>query len=127
MQENNKDEIIENKTDETASEEVKKPSFISRIFSTIWLWMKRAFFGAGNLLYKEVKEKEKNKQDVFAVEKIESPGKQRVKAFLQKKLAVGALIVFLCIFVTMLIGPIFILLILPIRRKRRKTFLPDLI
>ena len=105
MEENRKDEITESNDatlnldaeKEVAGENLseKKQSVVVRFFATLLNYVKRAFFGASNTLYKEIKEREeKEKDDVFAVEKIESPGKQRVKAFMQKKLAVGAALVF---------------------------------
>lgn len=86
-----------------ASEETKENAFV-RFFKTIGGWIKRTFLGASNMLYQE---KKKEEEDVFAVEKILSPGKQRVKAFLSKKLAVGATVVLIIVFAVMLIGPIF--------------------
>ncbi len=83
----------------------KKKSVFSRFFSTLFRWFKRIFFGGSNALFYEVDAKDDD--SVFAVEKIESPGKQRFKAFFGKKLAVGALITFLAVFLVMLIGPIF--------------------
>lgn len=71
---------------------------IKGIFATLWRWMKRAFFGAG----KEISEDEK-----FVVEKIESPSVMAVKAFFRRKLAVGALIVLIGMFLFVFIGPYF--------------------
>lgn len=134
MEENKNTELNENLNDGasseiTASEENtggEKKSVFARFFTTILTWIKRAFFGAGNVLYKEIKEKEEKKDDVFAVEKIESPGKQRVKAFLHKKLAVGACIVFLAVFLVMLIGPLFYPLDLAYNEETQKNVAPGL-
>jgi len=136
VEENKNNELNENLNDSVSPEmasgeekvnsEDKKQSLPARFFSTIFNWIKRAFFGAGNILYKEVKENEKKKQNVFAVEKIESPGKQRVKAFLHKKLAVGACIVFLAVFLVMLIGPIFSPLDLAYNEETQKNVAPGL-
>lgn len=70
----------------------------SNIFATLWRWLKRAFWGAG---------KELSEDDRFVVEKIESPSVMAVKAFFRRKLAVGALIVLLGMFLFVFIGPYF--------------------
>lgn len=67
-------------------------------FATIGRWAKRMFFGAS---------KELSEDDVFAVEKIESPSRMTVKAFFRRKLAVVALIVLLALFLFVFIGPYF--------------------
>lgn len=64
-------------------------------FSTIGSWFRRMFMGS------------KKDVDVLAVEAIVSPGKQIVKNFFSRKLAVGALIVLLAMFLLVFIGPIF--------------------
>lgn len=70
----------------------------NNIFATLWRWLKRAFWGAG---------KELSEDDRFVVEKIESPSVMAVKAFFRRKLAVGALIVLLGMFLFVFIGPYF--------------------
>ncbi len=97
----------ENKMNEqtTVSSEASPKKKKGGVLKTLGRWFKRMFKGGSNALYDEAGEK--NDKDVFAVEKIESPGKQRVKAFFRKKLAVGALAVFLAVFLVMCIGPIF--------------------
>ena len=70
----------------------------NNIFATLWRWLKRAFWGAG---------KEMAEDDRFVVEKIESPSVMAVKAFFRRKLAVGALIVLLGMFLFVFIGPYF--------------------
>ena len=70
----------------------------NNIFATLWRWVKRAFWGTG---------KELSEDDKFAVEKIESPSVMAVKAFFRRKLAVGALIVLVSMFLFVFIGPKF--------------------
>lgn len=96
-------------------------SIVSRFCSTIARWTKRLFFGGSNLLAREAKN-----DDIFSIEKIESPGKQRLKAFFSKKLAVGALIIFLAMFVTMLVGPAFFPLDLAYTEDSQKNVSPGL-
>ena len=68
-----------------------------RIGKTLWRWTKRMFWGAS----KELSDDEK-----FAVEKIESPSMMAVKAFFRRKLAVVALVVLVCMFLLVFIGPL---------------------
>ena len=68
------------------------------IIATLWRWIKRAFWGAG---------KEISEDDKFVVEKIESPSTMAVKAFFRRKLAVGALVVLISMFLFVFIGPYF--------------------
>ncbi len=98
----NKDNKLNEQTTVGQETESKKAN---GLFSTLTRWFKRIFFGGSNAFYEELTEN--SNDDVFAVEKIESPGKQRLKAFFKKKLAVGALAVFLAVFLVMLIGPLF--------------------
>lgn len=108
----NEVEIVEEKQSEAAPETEKK-CWLVRAWQTVVRWTKRMFFGGANVWFAETKKKEKaeetegKKEDVFAVEKIISPGKQRVKNFLSKKLAVGATCVLALMFAVMMIGPIF--------------------
>lgn len=108
----NEVEIVEEKQSEAAPETEKK-CWLVRAWQTVVRWTKRMFFGGANAWFAETKKKEKaeetegKKEDVFAVEKIISPGKQRVKNFLSKKLAVGATCVLALMFAVMMIGPIF--------------------
>ncbi len=64
--------------------------------ATVFGWLKRMFMGASKTV------------DVFEVEKIESPTKQTVKAFFRRKLAVTALVILICLFLLVFIGPLFI-------------------
>lgn len=98
----NKDKKVNNEA--TVSPEASSKKKTNGVFGTLGRWFTRMFRGGSNALYNELNEK---KDDVFEVEKIESPGKQRLKAFFSKKLAIGALSVFLAMFMVMLIGPIF--------------------
>ena len=70
----------------------------NKIVATLWRWVKRAFWGAG---------KEISEDDKFVVEKIESPSTMEVKAFFRRKLAVGALVVLISMFLFVFIGPYF--------------------
>ncbi len=101
----NNENYIDNQENMVTPEAPKKKNVFISFFSTLLRWFKRTLFGGSNAFFGEVDNK--NDDDVFAVEKIESPGKQRLKAFLGKKLAVGALVVFLLVFLVMLIGPLF--------------------
>ena len=72
---------------------------IGLCFKTLWRWLRRAFMGA---------DKELAKDDVFFVEKLESPAAIAVKSFFRRKLQVSALIVLGCMFLFVFIGPLFI-------------------
>lgn len=77
----------------------KKPSALSKVASVLatpFRWLKRMFFGASKDL------------DIFEVEKLESPSKQAVKAFFRRKLAVGALVVLVSLFLFVFIAPLFV-------------------
>ena len=96
---------------------------------TVGGWGKRVFFGGSNALYREKKNQNGEGSpdpSVFDVEKIESPGKQRLKAFFSKKLAVGALLIFLAMFLFMLIGPLFFPLDLSYIEESQKNVSPGL-
>lgn len=84
-------------------------------------WIRRAFFGGSNTLFQQRRE-----GDVFAVEDIESPLRQRVKAFLNHKAAVGAALLFIGIFLVMLIGPLFYPLDLSYMEQTQKNIAPGL-
>lgn len=112
------EEIVEEKEQTLASNEVqqeseaeevpaeeKKVGIFGKIWQTIVRWTKRMFFGGSTAWFEE--KKNQKKEDAFTVEKIVSPGKQRVKNFLSKKLAVGATCVLVLMFAVMMIGPIF--------------------
>ena len=71
---------------------------IVKFFKTIGRWIGRMFWGASKSL-KNV--------DVFEVEKLESPSRLAVKTFFRRKLAVGALVILLLLFLFVFIGPLF--------------------
>ena len=77
----------------------KKPNVFVRFFKTLGRWGRRMFFGGS----REVKQ-----MDIFEVEKLESPSRLAVKAFFRRKLAVGALVILIALFLLVFIGPIFI-------------------
>ncbi len=68
------------------------------VFSTLGRWFKRMFFGAS---------KELTQEEQLFVEKIESPSVMTVKAFFRRKLAVGALVVLVAMFLFVFVGPFF--------------------
>ncbi len=107
-----------------ASSEASEKKKNGGVFATLVRWFKRIFFGGSNALFEEMSEKKD--EDIFAVEKIESPGKQRLKAFFSKKLAVGALTVFLAVFLLMLVGPFFYPLDLAYQENTQKNVAPGL-
>lgn len=103
MSENNMN-MNDNDVKSTASTEKKSVwdkalGYVKRFFATIWRWTRRMFFGAS---------KELAEMDVMAVENIESPAKMAVKTFFRRKLAVGALIVLVSMFLFVFIAPIFL-------------------
>lgn len=63
-------------------------------------WLKRCFFGGSRTLAEE-------KADINKVEEIVSPGKQVVRNFFERKLAVFALCVVIGMFLFVFIGPLF--------------------
>ena len=71
---------------------------IENFFKTLWRWFSRMFFGAS---------KDLKNSNVMEVEKLESPSRLAFKAFFRRKLAVGALIVLILLFLLVFIGPLF--------------------
>ena len=67
-------------------------------FATLGRWAKRMFFGAS---------KELTEDEIFAVEKLESPSMMAVKAFFRRTLAVVALVVLIAMFLFVFVGPYF--------------------
>ncbi len=67
-------------------------------FATVGRWCKRMFMGAS---------KELTQEEKLFVEKIESPTIMTVKAFFRRKLAVAALVVLICMFLFVFVGPYF--------------------
>lgn len=101
----------------------KVKEFFSKAFSgvkkagaTVWRWTKRMFMGASKDLSGEQK---------FAVEKIESPGKLRLKNFFSRKLAVGALVILAGLFLFVFIAPNFIALDLNYTNGLQKNIAPN--
>ena len=68
-------------------------------------WVKRFFFGASHEAMEAMSDQDRAK--AVDVEEIVSPGKQIVRNFMERKLAVGALIVLIGMFITMFVGPLF--------------------
>lgn len=127
-----KNDINENVNTSEQSTEKKQNGFM-RFLRTVGGWGKRLFFGGSNSLYREQKERERlereaeeNTQTSFDVEKIESPGKQRLKAFFSRKLAVGALIILALMFVVVFVGPLFFPLDLSYVEETQKNVSPGL-
>ncbi len=70
-------------------------------FATIGGWFKRAFFGGSNTMAKEMEE-DPSKH----VEEIVTPFKQIMRGFFERKIAVGAIIVVILMFLLAFIGPL---------------------
>ncbi len=102
MTDNNEKNLnIENAADAAENTSKQNPlvKTVASFFKTIWRWAKRMFLGAS---------KELTEDDIFAVEKLESPSKLAVKTFFRRKLAVTALVVLISLFLFVFIGPLFI-------------------
>lgn len=72
-------------------------------FQVIGGWLRRMFMGGSKEFAKEQEEKNR----INDVEEIVSPGKQILRNFMERKLAVGALCVVICMFLTVFIAPLF--------------------
>lgn len=114
MEENKNVIVEESATPETPVEEKKVnpvAKFFAKLSKTLARWFKRTFFGGANAFASELlgdDEKKDEKDDKrFDVEEIVSPGKQRVKAFLNKKLAMVSVVILVAMFLLVFIGPIF--------------------
>lgn len=72
-------------------------------------WFSRWFFGGSNQLADEVEANRSDEERAKAadVEEIVSPGKQVLRNFLDRKLAVGALALLIIMFIVMFVGPLF--------------------
>lgn len=68
------------------------------ILKTLGRWTKRMFMGASR----------DYEQNVFEVEKLESPSKMAVKSFFRRKISVAALVILILMFLFVFIGPKFI-------------------
>lgn len=73
-------------------------------FQVIGGWFRRMFMGGSKEF---AKEQEENNNKINDVEEIVSPGKQILRNFMERKLAVGALCVVICMFLVVFIGPLF--------------------
>ncbi len=82
----------------TGNSASKKENKFVKALKTGWKWLRRMVLGAS---------KELSEEDIFTVEKLESPGRMAVKAFFRRKLAVGALCVLIALFLFVFIGPFF--------------------
>ena len=76
------------------------------LFATLGNWFGRFFFGSKHI-EKELKDLTGEEAAKAAdVEEIVSPGKQVVRTFLERKMAVGALILLVAMFIAMFVGPL---------------------
>lgn len=89
---------------------------VLKALKTVWRWIKRTFWGASKELVND---------DVFAVEKLESPSKMTLKAFFRKKLAVAALVVLIAMFLFVFVGPMFISIDLNATDTTQKNVAPN--
>lgn len=93
-------ENMQNPNDEIKQETPeKKPNVLIRAGKTLLRWLKRMVLGAS---------KELADEDIFAIEKLESPSKLAVKAFFRRKLAVVALVVLVALFLFVFVGSVFL-------------------
>lgn len=94
----------------------KALSGLKKAGTTVWRWIKRMFLGAS---------KELNDEQKFAVEKIESPGKLRLKNFFSRKLAVGALVILVGLFLFVFIAPNFVAIDFNYSNPLQKNIAPN--
>lgn len=80
---------------------------LSGILKTVGSWFARMFMGASKCFAKDKNDKKEPQNNVLDVEKIVSPGKQAVKSFFRRPLAVIALCVVVGMFLFVFIGPLF--------------------
>ena len=90
-----------------SKKENKTSSNKKGFFATMFCWMRRFVLGGSNDLAFEKEGPHALAASVSDVEEIVSPGRQILNNFLERKLAVGALILLVCMFVVMFIGPLF--------------------
>jgi len=81
-------------------------------FSTIGGWFKRAFFGSSK------------EMDAMSVEEIVSPSKQIFRNFMERKLAVGACVVIIIMFLLSFVAPSFVPLDLTYTEVNQKNLAP---
>ncbi|MBR2986695.1 MAG: ABC transporter permease subunit [Clostridia bacterium] len=83
--------------DQNSNKHEKIDNVFVRVGKTLWNWTRRMFMGAS---------KDLANQDIFEVEKLESPSKLAVKAFFRRKIAVVALCVLIAMFLFVFVGPV---------------------
>ena len=84
-----------------------KGNFIPKAFRSLWGWARRAFMGASNEYALQKEAEQQKTPSINDVEEIVSPGKQIVRNFLERKLAVGAMCIVIAMFLFVFIGPYF--------------------
>ncbi|MGM9680456.1 MAG: ABC transporter permease subunit [Eubacteriales bacterium] len=87
------------------------------VFKTLGRWIRRMFMGGS---------KELAEGDIFAAEKLESTTRLAVQGFLRRKLAVAALIVLICLFLLVFIGPLFLPMDLAFTDANQKNIAPNI-
>ena len=96
-------------TPETPGKQKKACAFFNKpkaVLKTIGTWFARMFMGASRTIEKDEKNTEQSNGNESEVEKIVSPGKQAVKNFFRRPLAVVALCVVVGMFLFVFIGPL---------------------
>lgn len=87
------------KKNDKATNGERRPNPVTRTFSALWRWIRRMFMGAS---------KELTEDEIFAVEKLESPSKMALKNFFRRKLATAAFCILAALFLFVFIAPYFI-------------------
>lgn len=87
------------------------------VFSTLGRWFRRMFMGASKDLAGD---------DVIASEKLESLSRLAVQGFFRRKLAVVALVVLICMFLLVFIGPLFLPMDLAFTDANQKNIAPNM-
>lgn len=85
----------------------KKTSNAPKPGRTVFGWLKRAFMG-GSRAYAQELDEQQQAARAADVEEIVSPGKQIVRNFMERKLAVAAMCVVIAMFLFVFIGPLFL-------------------
>lgn len=96
-------------TPETPEKQKKACAFFNKakaVLKTIGRWFARMFMGASRTIEKDEKNTEQSNGNESEAEKIVSPGKQAVKNFFRRPLAVVALCVVVGMFLFVFIGPL---------------------
>lgn len=76
------------------------------VFATLGGWVRRLWRGGSNDLADQMEKQAQENGSAFDAEEIVSPGRQILNNFLERKLAVGALITLICMFIIMFVGPL---------------------